>query len=261
MNSNNTRPQSRTEQASSNGRDNDRISSPTIDTESDTTMSTLMADQCAAPDDLTQFFDDIERFTMWDVGEVAEILPTISSVHTSADYSDISAGIAPERLVLTRDDEARLQLVFTVDLEFLPNGDVDEETITGWKWRTDGDWNTESANGSLEGLCQLIDTWAAESVKSNDDDLPVLSRILVDREGARYRVYWKPLRFLRSDGSVESTWDTEVFSPAHWADDPFEDRIIGGVHFGSEGGAYTSQRVDSIEDLTSGNYTVVKEEG
>lgn len=258
MSSNNTHPSGGVEQEVGTGVNNKNTTPDTTNNESDPTMSTLMATQRAAPPGLTQFFDDLDRFTIWDVGYAAAHIPGIHSTHESEDYSEISAGIAPERLVIKRDDEARLHLVFTVGLDFLPNGEVDEETITGWKWRTDNNqWNTEDADGSLDGLYQLIDQWAGESAK---DDLPVLSRVLVGSDGTRFRLYWKPLRFLRSDGSVETTWDTENFPPASWSSNPFEDRVVGGVHFGSEGGAYSSQQVASVNDLTSGTFAVVRED-
>lgn len=255
MSSDNTNPAGKVEQDVSPAVNNETTTTDTLNTER-TTMPTLMAAQRAVPPDLTQFFDDLDRFTIWDVGYAAARIPGIRSTHEREDYSDIGNGIAPERLVIKRDDDARLSLVFTVDLEFLPNGDVDEETITGWRWNTGQDWHTEVAHGSLDGLFHLIDQWAGESI---NDDLPVLSQQLVATNGDIYHLYWKPLRLTRADGSVETTWDTEKFPPATWSSNPFEDRVVAGVHIRSEGGFYTAQRVDSIAELTSGSFTIIKD--
>lgn len=223
-------------------------------------MTAAQATGFAAPTPpLDQFFDDLDRFTIWDVARDASHLGGVRSVDTATNYADIGQGIAPERASLTRTDGAVLTIAFTIDLEMLPDGNAGKESITGWVWKSTDqpEWHTCHAHGSLAELYEQISNWANDG---HDDDLPTFSTHLRGASGTIYRLVWKPLRIELADGRVEQAWHHENFPPARWSKKYWMEQIQPDVHVRIHGGGlFTAKQVDSVDDLTSGSFALIAE--
>lgn len=212
--------------------------------------------------ELTQFFDDLDRFTIWDVATQAENLEGIEDVETTSDYSHITEGFAPERATLEREDGSFLSLVFTTSISFDDTGQIDEETITGWQTTIDDEPSEQhAAHGSLDGLYNFIHAWADSLTPVVDDDTPVFSRSVTGPLGGKYTLYWKMMRHRLPDGTEERTWDRETFVPCDWTSDPYNNGEVmsPGVHFFRRGGSYTAKQVDSVDALFPGSFALIPE--